>query len=132
MDDSFAGEESFDVVVDTQKLYVKPDGTMIAVNEPDLMARSEPEKPVTSKSDTVNEPFDFNLLVTNTIDVSSQHQTKKKTLSSSAAAEIEQSETEDQQPIVIKKEITFGIEMSALQKEGEKAAENTDDYTSRI
>ena len=132
MDDSFAGEESFDVVVDTQKLYVKPDGTMIAVNEPDLMARSEPEKPVTSKSDTVNEPFDFNLLVTNTIDVSSQRQTKKKTLSSSAAAEIEQSETEDQQPIMIKKEITFGIDMSALQKEGEKAAENTDDYTSRI
>ena len=70
MDDSFAGEESFDVVVDTQKLYVKPDGTMIAVNEPDLMARSEPEKAVTSKSDTVNEPFDFNLLVSNTIDVS--------------------------------------------------------------
>ena len=66
---------------------------MIAVCEPNLTARTEPEKPVTSKSDTVNEPFDFNLLITNTIEVGSQKNLKKMTIS--AAAEAENHETDE-------------------------------------
>ena len=94
---------------------------MIAVCEPNLTARTEPEKPVTSKSDTVNEPFDFNLLIINTIEVGSQKNLKKMTLSS-AAAEAENHETDEMQLNIVKKEISFGIELSALQKEGEKEA----------
>ena len=52
-------------------MFIQPDGNVMAVPDPTKIVFPEPEKPVTSKHYTTesNTQFDFNLLVTNSVDV---------------------------------------------------------------